>query len=291
MSPNLIGLLPPALRREHRIATVVDDHPLSPFVIGVLVQGTGTARPERQQRTLGTHTWVSSRFFLYGVTLVLAGNGRYLDADGHLHVVGPGDLLRMHSRGRQARTPLLKGEGWAECALWVRGRINTELARLGVWAWSPSCAPVHPPAAAVRLFVDHHQQVLAAEGSGLDLLRSTIAVVDDLVRLTSDHRAVDDLVERAKRLIAAEPDRLDLVERVARDLGVGAASLQRRFRQQVGISPAAYQREQRMLQATTLLQRHSVKETARLVGFEDPASFSRSFKRVTGVTPSRYRQD
>ena len=45
-------------------------------------------------------------------------------------------------------------------------------------------------------------------------------------------------------------------------------------------------------QATRLLREThtSIAEIGRAVGFEDPASFTRSFKRWTGMSPKEYRQ-
>ena len=40
----------------------------------------------------------------------------------------------------------------------------------------------------------------------------------------------------------------------------------------------------------TALLKVSVNETAYLVGFSEPAAFSRAFKRWTGMSPTSYRQ-
>ncbi|MGN7799536.1 helix-turn-helix domain-containing protein [Leifsonia sp. 22587] len=81
-----------------------------------------------------------------------------------------------------------------------------------------------------------------------------------------------------------------------RDLAaVGAMSrttFAERFREQVGQSPASYLAQVRMDAAMTYLSQDglTVSETARLLGYESDAGFSRAFRRHTGAVPSVWRQ-
>lgn len=65
-----------------------------------------------------------------------------------------------------------------------------------------------------------------------------------------------------------------------------------RFREQVGQSPGSYLTQVRMDAAMTYLSHDglSVSETARMLGYESDAGFSRAFRRHTGSTPSVWRQ-
>ena len=59
-----------------------------------------------------------------------------------------------------------------------------------------------------------------------------------------------------------------------------------------GYSPIAYVQHVRVEEAKRRLERTSepVDAISYAVGYEDPASFRRLFKRVTGVTPGAYRR-
>ncbi|GAB3575886.1 hypothetical protein GCM10027406_08090 [Leifsonia lichenia] len=65
-----------------------------------------------------------------------------------------------------------------------------------------------------------------------------------------------------------------------------------RFRQQVGQSPASYLAQVRMDAAMSYLSNDelTVSETARMLGYESDAGFSRAFRRHTGSVPSVWRQ-
>jgi transcriptional regulator GlxA family with amidase domain len=80
----------------------------------------------------------------------------------------------------------------------------------------------------------------------------------------------------------------ELVERS----GLPARTFKRRFARATGYSPIGYVQHVRVEQAKRRLERTSapVDEISYAVGYEDPASFRRLFKRITGVTPGAYRR-
>ena len=87
-------------------------------------------------------------------------------------------------------------------------------------------------------------------------------------------------------------DRLEhplTVSGVAREVGISRVYLHRLFREFEGESPQTWIQRHRMSLAAELLQRggQTVRDVALALGWEDPYAFSRCFKRVTGVPPSR----
>jgi transcriptional regulator GlxA family with amidase domain len=69
-------------------------------------------------------------------------------------------------------------------------------------------------------------------------------------------------------------------------------TFKRRFTAATGYAPIAYVQHVRVEEAKRMLERTSepVDQISYAVGYEDPASFRRLFKRITGVTPGAYRR-
>jgi transcriptional regulator GlxA family with amidase domain len=80
----------------------------------------------------------------------------------------------------------------------------------------------------------------------------------------------------------------EVVERSA----VPARTFKRRFVRATGYSPISYVQHVRVEEAKRRLERASepVDDISYAVGYEDPASFRRLFKRIVGVSPGVYRR-
>lgn len=99
------------------------------------------------------------------------------------------------------------------------------------------------------------------------------------------------LVGRALQLVHADPVRRWTVEELARSVGASRTVLAERFNAMLGQAPIEYITGWRMQLAAERLRRStdSIAVIAADVGYESEASFSRSFKRVTGLAPGAWR--
>jgi AraC-like DNA-binding protein len=102
----------------------------------------------------------------------------------------------------------------------------------------------------------------------------------------------DDLARRVKvardylHLHAGRP--VTLVE-LGRACGISAFHLARTFREAYGVGPGTYHLELRLALAARLLREgHSCSDVAERLGYSEPSSFVRAFKRRYGVTTGRY---
>jgi AraC-like DNA-binding protein len=96
---------------------------------------------------------------------------------------------------------------------------------------------------------------------------------------------------RAKDLADARYFEPLAVEDLARAAGLSRAHFSREFRRTFGESPHAYLLTRRLERAAALLRStdHSVAEICFSVGLQSVGSFTSSFTRTYGVSPSAYR--
>lgn len=82
------------------------------------------------------------------------------------------------------------------------------------------------------------------------------------------------------------------VGKLAHKTGLSQRNFTRRFRAATGIAPLEYVQLIRIEEAKQLLEtgRLSVEDAGYAVGYDDPTSFGRLFKRRTGLTPAAYRR-
>lgn len=157
-----------------------------------------------------------------------------------------------------------------------------------VWTAGAAMAQLDLALAVVRKFAGYEIAHACAQYLVIDEARSSQApylVLDHLSR----H---DDLVARAERFMSAEMGRpFDVVE-LARELGVNARTLARRFVAVTGLSPMRFARRLRVETAARLLATTSVSiaDVAARVGYEDERAFRRAFAEQMHRSPSEHRR-
>lgn len=102
----------------------------------------------------------------------------------------------------------------------------------------------------------------------------------------------DGAILRAQAWIDEHLRTPDVLSALPAAAGLPERTFTRRFRRATGHSPTAYLQHKRVDEAKSLLERTDlpVEEICWAVGYDDPASFRRLFKRITSVTPGAYRR-
>ncbi len=141
-------------------------------------------------------------------------------------------------------------------------------------------------AAARRFAASDLDRRLEAEGILLQLL----------ARFMKDRKPRNIRDERIRKAVVwieqhlAEPITVD---RLAQTAALSKERFIRLFHQEMGLPPSAYVAKQRIFHAMLLLgragtNRMSIKEVAYAVGFDSANYFSRVFRKVAGVSPSKF---
>jgi AraC family transcriptional regulator, arabinose operon regulatory protein len=98
-------------------------------------------------------------------------------------------------------------------------------------------------------------------------------------------------IHKAICLMTVDLGREVSLNELAQALNLSASRLRHLFKYETGVSPLQYLKLQRMQRAKELLEATflNVKEVMLQVGVKDKSSFVRDFKKLYGLSPSRYR--
>lgn len=105
-------------------------------------------------------------------------------------------------------------------------------------------------------------------------------------------RATDSVVRKAMLLIEQRLAAPATTDALCAPLGVSRRQLERRFRADVGLSPADYRQQLRLRRARWLLQHTDldVTEVALQCGYHDASGFARAVRRTFGANPRALRR-
>ena len=102
----------------------------------------------------------------------------------------------------------------------------------------------------------------------------------------------DELILEAQIWLDARSCEDITITKLATDMEISVRNLNRRFKMATGTTPADYHKRRRLEEAKSLLKNSNAPlgDLSWRLGFSDPAQFSRWFKGMCHLTPSRYRQ-
>ncbi|NBF08114.1 AraC family transcriptional regulator [Pseudomonas sp. Fl4BN1] len=140
-------------------------------------------------------------------------------------------------------------------------------------------------------------QLLFSSASWQDKEAALIEFIGDfpargqpVIALAADPARASNGVRRVMDLLQQDPQAMCPLEQLAELAGISRYQLIRAFRSATGMTPHAYQLNQRIIQARTSLQAGEASAAlAQRLGFADQAHFQRVFKAHVGVTPGRYK--
>lgn len=104
----------------------------------------------------------------------------------------------------------------------------------------------------------------------------------------------EQLVQNMKDYICSHYHESITMQMLSRRFGLVAPYLSKIFKTQIGVSPVEYLQKIRIEEAKKLLRtadKIGIAEVASLVGYPDALYFSRVFKKIEGVQPSKYREN
>lgn len=140
----------------------------------------------------------------------------------------------------------------------------------------------------VEMFAGEKLAVKAAKSLLIDMNRVSQA---SYATLLDEHGHLDPLVARAQQRMEATLQEGFRLDELAASLAVSERTLNRHFKQAIGLAPLAYLQNLRIEVAKRLLESRPIglDVISQRVGYADPSTFRQLFKRKTGLSPSEYQ--
>ena len=248
----------------------------------------------RSGHMVGKDHRLAHRCAFTAMILVVSGRGDFQADDGPVQLIAAGSTFVLHP-GPVFRFGPPAGETWEEYHLCLDG------ARVAQWrdaGWLPCDGRVYSVADPSSLVWQFRRiaEVLRDPMSGNADRAVCFAeqlLVELFYRRTEARRQLATDATMAEVLLYCRDHLAQPVDfrRLARSMGVSYSLLRQRMRHITGMAPGRYLSRLRCDEARRLLWETDlpIAEIGERVGMVDPYGFSRSFKRVVGISPARFR--
>jgi AraC-like DNA-binding protein len=240
-----------------------------------------------------THAYVPHSHPTWTVAVVHEGAARF-EVDATRQRADRGELFVLEPEAVHTGMAAVP-EGWAYQVLYLDPELLHE------WGERDASAPraarwvvFRDPALRRSLLAMH--ATLRGDADGLELEEAVLAAVEALrphLRPAPDAprstRAEHAAVRRARAHLSERWNERVALAELSAVAGLSRFELARRFRQQTGLTPHAFQTNVRIATARTMLRAgETPARVAADCGFADQAHLTRTFKRAVGVPPGRF---
>lgn len=258
---------------------------------GIPNEGIISCGYARKNKNHGSHySFVTKEY--HGL-LVLSGSGVYKDQDHEIEV-STGDFIQ-----RIPGTPhstIITSDNWSELFVVIGSTLYNTLVSINVL--SNSSPVLHPGLdyEMVQSLLHIHDQLSFVDRLELPLLvpqmisyLTRVNYLDKVSQPTSNEK---DILAMAVTYIHENIESRLNVEEIAQHVNIGYEKFRKLFTTHYNLSPGNYIIHTRIHQAQKLLTNTdlSVKEVSIRLGYMDSYTFSKQFKKITGRSPSDFKQ-
>lgn len=230
----------------------------------------------------------------YHVVWVLSGTGYYSD-DTHKRIeIKTGDVIQRFPGKKH--DSIVTSDDWMEIFITLGKPLYDILLKMNVLTQHH---PVMSPGLDFKLFETvlayfdnlnnygpHELQLLVPDSIEIVTM---FHYLDKKNQNTSEEIVV---LELSRRYIQNNSHLRPTVEDVASHVNLGYEKFRKMFTEYFGVAPGYYIQQHRIHRAQTMLGSSdiSIKEVSMELGYTDTFTFSKRFKKLTGLTPSEFRK-
>ncbi len=225
----------------------------------------------------------------HALVIITRGEGHYEDERGHDVSLTAGDWILVLPELGHCYRPLRAG-GWDEVYVMFEGPVFETWRQLRLLDADLTTGRLGDPEGWLAEF---HRTVLNEKAGPL----SRVCAFQTLLATAVEGANVEMDPSNSRPAWFTDACRLlarpgSGAEAAAKELGMRYETFRRQFREQAGVPPHRYHRQQLVNLAARMLDSTDMKsaEIARTLGFCDEAYFSRVFKKMTGRSPRAYRK-
>lgn len=229
----------------------------------------------------------------YVAVAVLRGRGTFIDDHGREHPLSPGCVAQHPPNRVHSMIPEPDGQ-WAEFFFIVPSELYEALVKIGCVDDAPVLRPGIDAAMVARfeaLLAEIRSAPEDSAAAGIATAHSLLAALHAAHHAGRRPAPESDLIAQACAWLGDCEQDVD-ARVVAQRLNLSYERFRKLFRQRMGLPPGEYRIRRRVDRARTLIaqDRLSNKEVAYRLRYPDPFTFSKQFKRYTGVSPDAFRR-
>lgn len=273
---------------RHSVSCMTHHRVTNPRLTGTILQSLFTDLAVVDEEAPVGGVYAHPSLAMLAMFLTISGRAQAI-VNGQILHHRPGTIILLP--GGVSLEERVGDEPWHLIYLMAKGpmpaALEKSVARMGTSALVYSPAPARMREEFSAALQAGHDQPLHWDWQ---FLRRLSTLVTEIVARPSPMSDNASLVDRVRMIVDAAPNTAWTTTALAKELGISVSSLCHRFTDLAGEPLAAWIRGQRIQRARRLLgQGLSVTQVSELMGFSSPYAFSRTYRMMLDVPPSRHR--
>jgi len=245
---------------------------------------------EMRQANLSTACYHAHSHDEFSFGVIDSGAAKYQNLNQN-NTIGKGDTVLINPGDIHACNPDLVDWSYRMLFIdthWV-GQLQAEMTNCQKYDYLPFSHVLNTSKRSYQQFAQLFNS-LQCEKNPLILETLVIEYLKNFFLIKKQDKSDPINIRKVKELISDELDINHTLDDLAQESGLSRFHMIRSFKQVYGLSPHAYQLDERIKKAKSLLKAgHTIIETSQLLGFADQSHLQRNFKKRLAVTPKQYQ--
>lgn len=245
---------------------------------------------EMRQANLSSVCYHSHSHDEFSFGVIDSGSAQYRNLNNK-NIIGQGDTVLINPGDVHSCNPDLKD--WSYRMLFIDthwiGKLQAEMTKQHSYDYLPFSDILNSSNIAYQQFSALFSSLMS-EKNPLVLESMLIAYLQQHFLMKKQEKVDPVNIRKVKTLLSDEININHSLDDLVQESGLSRFHLIRSFKQTYGLSPHAYQLDERIKKAKGLLKSgYSIIEISQLLGFSDQSHLQRNFKKRLAVTPKQYQ--